>query len=214
MITKTQIIKINTEFIDFDKIENISQVLVNNGVIAYPTDTFYGFGVKCYSPEAIRRICHIKKRKELKPIPVFIADLDEIKDIAEEIPASFSSISKEFWPGPLTLVLKASSRLPEELTGLSGAIGIRLPDIPWLRELIRKAKFPITATSANISGEKEITQAEKVIGTFMGKVDLIIDGGKAPGTKPSTVVDLTSEKPRILRKGAVSEERLQKYLEI
>jgi len=110
------------------------------------------------------------------------------------------------------LILKSSSKLPSILLGEDGSIGIRLPDFSWLRELIRRAGFPLTATSANISGEKEISQPDKVIEIFEGKVDLIVDGGTTPGQLPSTVVDLTSEKPKIIREGALPSTRLSSYL--
>jgi len=211
---KTRIIKINPKFIELDKIKTIAYILKRQGVIAYPTDTFYGLGADCFSPEGIRRIYNLKKRKEIKPLPVIISDVDVVKKIAAEIPPCFWPLSREFWPGPLTLVLKASSKLPRGLIGPSQTIGIRLPALSWLRELVRETDFPLTATSANISGEKGIFQVEKIIEIFWGKVDLIVDGGKTPGTKPSTVLDLALEKPKLLRRGAIPEKKFRRYLEI
>jgi len=211
---KTQIIKIKHDFIELDKIKTIAHVLKRQGVIAYPTDTFYGLGADCFSSEALRKIHHIKKRKGKKPLSVVISDVEEVKKIVAEIPPLFWSLSRKFWPGPLTIVLKASLLLPEELLGPSRTIGVRLPAVSWLRELIREVQFPLTATSANISGEKEIAHVEKVMEIFSGKVDLIVDGGKTSGTNPSTVLDIITEKPRILREGAVPGEKLREYLAI
>jgi len=212
MTVKTRIIKINQHLVELDKIKAIAQVLKKPGVIAYPTDTFYGLGANCFSLPEVKRIYQIKGRKAKKPIPLIIADAEEIKRIAVEIPPLFWSISEELWPGPLTLVLKASAALPPELLGHSQTIGVRLPALSWLRELVREADFPLTATSANISGEKEISHPEKIIDVFWEKVDLIVDGGTTPGTQPSTVLDLASEKPEILRVGLIPATKLRKYL--
>jgi len=212
MTIETRVIKINPGLVELDKIKSIAQFLKMPGVMAFPTDTFYGLGTDCFSPEKIRRIYQIKKRKMEKPIPLIIAEVEEAKRIAGEIPPLFWSLAEEFWPGPLTLVLKASPGLPQELLGHSQAIGVRLPAVPWLRELVREAGFPLTATSANLSGEKEINHPEKIKDIFWGKVDLIVDGGKTPGTRPSTVLDMTSEKPKILREGIIPVTQLRKYL--
>ena len=212
MTIETRVIKINPPAIDLDEIKSIAQFLKKPGVIAYPTDTFYGLGTDCFSPEEIRRIYQIKKRKMKKPIPLIIAEAEEAKRIAVEIPPLFWSLAEEFWPGPLTLVLKASPALPPELLGHSQAIGVRIPAVPWLRELVREASFPLTATSANISGEKEINHPEKIKDIFWEKVDLIVDGGKTPGIQPSTVLDMTSARPRILREGMIPVSKLRRYL--
>lgn len=212
MVIETRVIKINPRVVELTKIRSIAQFLKKPGVIAFPTDTFYGLGTDCFSPEKIKRIYQIKERKMEKPIPLMIAEVEEVKRIAREIPTVFWSLAEEFWPGPLTLVLKASPALPPELLGHSQAIGVRLPAVPWLRELVKEAGFPLTATSANISGQKEIDHFERIKDIFWGKVDLIVDGGKTPGTRPSTVLDMTGEKPRILREGMVPATELRKYL--
>lgn len=135
-----------------------------------------------------------------------------VHSLAVEIPSLFWVLAERFWPGPLTLILKASSDLPREMLGPGESIGIRLPDISWIRGMITEADFPITATSANISGEKEIDDPKKIQDIFSGKVDLIVDGGKTGGILPSTVVDLSTSRPEILREGAVSRSELEKYL--
>jgi len=214
MTLETRIIKIDPPVVELNKIKSIAQFLKKPGVIAYPTDTFYGLGADCFSPEEIRRIYQIKKRRTSKPIPLIIAETEEVKRIAVEIPPLFWSLAEEFWPGPLTLILKASPALPPELLGPSQTIGVRLPAVSWLRELVREAGIPLTATSANISGEKEISRPEKIKDIFWEKVDLIVDGGKTPGTQPSTVLDLTSEKPKILREGIIPITKIRKYLSV
>lgn len=209
---RTQIIKINPKKVQAQTIRIITDTLSRGGVIIYPTDTYYGLGADCLLEQAVKRIFQVKKRQFSKALPVLIADIEMARKIAAEIPPSFHTLSAEFWPGPLTLVLKAAAMLPAELVGTDQTIGIRLPAVPWLRELIRQAKFPIVATSANISGEGEIASPEKVIQVFNHRVDLIVDGGQTPGSLPSTVVDLTSGQPVLIRDGAIPGARLKKYL--
>lgn len=212
MSANTQIIKVNPYIIKRNKLKQIATVLKNEGVIIYPTETFYGIGANFYSSSAVKKIYTIKKRDPSKPISAVVSDLEMLEEMTDNLPPLFYSLASSFWPGPLTLVLKASSKLPPEHLGSSSTVGVRLPDFPWLRELIKEASFPLTATSANISGEKEISKAEEAKKIFWNKVDLIVDGGRTKGTKPSTVVDLTSETPVILRKGAISPSRLKEYL--
>ncbi len=213
MDIKTRVIKINPELVESDKIKIVAKVLQEEGIIAYPSDTFYGLGASCFSEKAIKRIYHLKRREPSKPISLIISDINMARDIAKDIPSLFWKMAGEFWPGPLTLVLKASSTLPAGLLGPRDSIGIRQPALAWLRELLEEATFPITATSANISGEKEIANPEIIRDSFFGLVDLIVDGGETGGTLPSTVVDLTSARPVILRDGALPRSALGKYLE-
>jgi L-threonylcarbamoyladenylate synthase len=213
MAVKTRIIKIDPNLVELGKIKIVAKVLQEEGIIAYPTDTFYGLGASCFSEKAIKRIYHLKKREPAKPISIIISDINTVREIAKDIPSLFWKIAAEFWPGPLTLILKASSKLPKGLLGPGDSIGIRQPALSWIKGLLEKTGFPLTATSANISGEKEIADLEVIRNSFYGLVDLIVDGGETKGTSPSTVVDLTSARPVILREGAVPRSTLEKYLE-
>ncbi len=212
MPVKTRIIKIHPHVIEQEHIEAAAKVLKNEGIIVYPTDTFYGLGASCYSKAAIHKIRSLKKRDPQKPLSIVVSSLDMLQSVVTDLPPLFKVLSSKFWPGPLTLILSASTRLPGELLSSKETIGVRLPAHPWLMELVKYSASPITATSANLSGEKEITSPENAVDIFSGKVDLIVDGGTAQAKLPSTVVDLTLEKPKILRKGAVSEEALIKYM--
>jgi L-threonylcarbamoyladenylate synthase len=214
MTFRTRIIRIDPALVELNKIKIVAKVLKKEGIIAYPTDTFYGLGASCFSGKAIQRIYHLKKRKPSKPISIIISDINIVRDIAKDIPSLFWKMASELWPGPLTLVLKASSKLPKGLLGPGDSIGIRQPALSWIRKLLEKTGFPITATSANISGEKDIADPEMIRDFFFGSVDLIVDGGTSKGTLPSTVVDLISAKPVILREGAVSRSALGKYIKL
>jgi L-threonylcarbamoyladenylate synthase len=208
----TQIIEIKPGPVDMEKMGKIADILRKDGVMAYPTDTFYGLGADAYSETAVRKVYHLKKRERGKPLSVVISGIDMAEKMAIFLPSAFSDLSRKFWPGPLTLVVKAKPLFPPQILGPGGSLALRLPDVPWLLELVRQMDVPITATSANISGEKEIDSREEVIETFSGKVELIVDGGKTPGGLASTIVDLTSENPRVLREGAVPLEQLRRYL--
>ena len=192
-------------------IRDIARVLAGNGVIVYPTDTFYGLGAKCFSQKALHRIFEIKKRPGFKGLPVLVSDLEMAKGMTAGLPPVFYALASRFWPGPLTIVLKAASHLPAELVGPGRTIGIRLPAVPWLQALIRETGVALVTTSANISGEGEIDSAQEVIRVFKGKVELIVDGGRTPGGKPSTVIDLTGEKPILIREGVLGKKALEKF---
>jgi L-threonylcarbamoyladenylate synthase len=206
------VIKISPEKLETQKILLIAQALRKGAVIAYPTDTFYGLGADCRSSPALQRIYQIKKRQPLKPMPVLVSDIHQVKALAAEIPPIFDRLADAFWPGPLTLVLKAARGLPSVLTGQNQTIGMRLPAVAWLRELVKQTGSPIVATSANLSGEREIDSAESVIQQFQHRVDLIVDGGRTPGGRPSTVVDVSGDPPLIVRAGTIPEAEINRIL--
>jgi L-threonylcarbamoyladenylate synthase len=190
----------------------VSRVLSLGGVIAFPTDTFYGLGALAFSGKGIKRVYRLKRRDEGKPLSVVISDMRMARDISSSLPPLFITLGREFWPGPLTLIVKTRPIFPEQMLGPGGTLGMRIPDVSWLRNLVRRLGAPLTATSANISGEGEISEPEKIIKAFRGKVDGIIDGGRTPGGWPSTVVDLSSKIPRVLRDGGVPASLVAKYL--
>jgi len=208
----TFIVKIEPEKVPDDVIETVAGVLLGDGVMAYPTETFYGLGAVCFSGEAVRRIYRLKARDAGKPLSLIVSSLDMIETLAVGPPPVFHRLAGEFWPGPLTLVLKASPAFPARLAGPGHTIGVRIPSVPWLRRLVHEVGLPITATSANISGEGEISDPAKVLRTFNDKVDIILDGGATPGGRASTIVDITGSTPRILREGAIPKAQLEKYL--
>jgi len=208
---KTRILKINPNAVEPAVIRDIARVLAGNGVIVYPTDTFYGLGANCFSKKALQNIFEIKRRPSSKGLPVLVFDLEMAGGMAADIPPFFHTLASRFWPGPLTLILKAASHLPTELVGPGRTIGVRLPAVPWLQSLIRETGVALVTTSANVSGEGEIDLAEVVIGMFKGKVELIVDGGQTPGGKPSTVIDLTGERPILIREGVLGHKNLEKF---
>jgi len=209
---KTLIVRIEPEKVPDDVIEPVADILLRDGVMAYPTETFYGLGAVCFSGKAVRRIYRLKARDAGKPLSLIVSGLDMIETLAFDPLPIFHRLAGEFWPGPLTLVLKASPLFPARLAGPGHTIGVRIPSVPWLRRLITKVGLPITATSANISGKGEISDPAEILRTFNDKVDIIVDGGPTRGGRASTIVDITGRTPLILREGAVSKAQLEKYL--
>jgi L-threonylcarbamoyladenylate synthase len=211
-LTKTRIIGIDPAGENAIPVGEIAAALLEDAVAAYPTETFYALGAAAFSRTAVEKVYRLKRRDTGKPLSVIASDLDMVGEISASLPPAFKALAGEFWPGPLTLVLPASAGLPEFLLGPGRTIAVRIPPRPWLRALVREVSEPLTATSANLSGEKELADPAEVAAVFQGKIDMIVDGGPAPGGAPSTIVDLTSPEPRILRIGMIPEARIRAVL--
>jgi len=196
------------------QIIKIKRVLNLGGVIAFPTDTSYGLGANPFHPKAVSRIFKIKQRPEDKPLLVLINAVHQINILALEINPTAEILIHKIWPGPLTILFSALPHLPARLTANTGKIGIRQPDSERVRRLLAAIDYPITATSANVSGSKNATTAEEVEEMLGSQVDLIVDGGPAAGEKESTVLDVTLSPPLIVREGAMSKEKIEAVLEM
>ena len=210
---KTRFIGIDPAGENADPVRAIAAALLEDAVAAYPTETFYALGAAAFSRRAVEKVYRLKSRDTGKPLSVIASDLDMVREISVSLPPSFRALAAEFWPGPLTLVLPAAARLPDFMLGPGRTIAVRIPPLPWLRALVREVGQPLTATSANLSGEKELAGPAEVAAVFQGKIDMIVDGGPAPGGAPSTIVDLTSPEPRILRLGKIPEARIRAILQ-
>ena len=207
--------------VDFDEpnlsskfIENVRSSLNSGGVVSFPTDTFYGLGADPFNPNAISKIFRIKQRPSDKPLLVLIHSVDQLPDLTQEITVNARKLMDHFWPGPLTLVFKAKPGLPDILTAGTDRIGIRLPNHPFTHRFLEALDRPLTATSANISGTDELTTAQQVKTTLKKELDLIVDGGPAPGGKVSTILDTTTNPPTLIREGALSRSDLESILPI
>ncbi|MBI3802844.1 MAG: threonylcarbamoyl-AMP synthase [Nitrospirae bacterium] len=193
-------------------LQEIAALIHKGGVVAIPTDTFYGLAADPFDADAVRRLFTIKGRAYSKPILLLIADRAMLSPLIEEIPPIAEKLIDAFWPGPLTLVFQASKRLSPLLTGGSGKIGVRLPSAPLPLQLIQTVGIPITATSANRSGDASPASAQEVEQTLGESVDAILDGGPCTPL-PSTVLDVTVTPPRIVREGRVSAAQLAAIIE-
>lgn len=181
------------------KLEKAAEIILRGGLVVYPTETFYALGANALNKKAVEEIFRVKKRPLSKPIPIIIADKSWLKDLVIEVPEVAIHLIKKYWPGPLTIVFRASNKLPSNLTGGTGKIGIRVCSHPLAQRLVSLVKVPITATSANISGEPPPNSIESI---SLNGID-IIDGGPVLGRVPSTIIDVTSTPPVILRQGAI-----------
>ncbi len=189
-------------------ISEASSILKAGGIIAYPTETFYGLGADGRNEEAIKRIFLIKGRTFQNPISLIIGDVSYVKGLVEEIPEFALHLMEKFWPGALTIVFKASTDVSPLLTAGTRKIGIRLSSHPVAAALAVKLGRPITATSANPSGGHECTRVEEFVHGMGDHIDIIIDAGQTPGGSGSTVIDVTTEPPTILREGAIPGHKL------
>lgn len=185
-------------------IAKASRVLNSGGIIAYPTESFYALGVLVDNENAVKRLFELKGRPPEKPLPLIVGDTDVLLSVVQCIPDQAIELMERFWPGPLTLVLKAREDVSHLLTGGTGNVAVRIPGESAALYLAKALRLPITATSANPSAKPPAETAGAVIDYFGERVDLIIDDGSSPGGKPSTIVDVTVVPLRILREGRVS----------
>ncbi len=209
---KTRIIEIDPSAANPHQVAELAAVLLADGVIAYPTETFYGLGAAGLSAPAVARIYKLKRREEGKALSLIVSDLGMVLELAESPSPAFQALAQEFWPGPLTLVIKAAPTLPQFLTGPGGTVAVRIPPVTWIRDLVEEISQPLTATSANISGHGEISDPADVAAVFDGRVELIVDGGLTPGGAASTIVDVTGSPARILREGVIPAAKIRAAL--
>jgi L-threonylcarbamoyladenylate synthase len=188
---------------DEEKLTEAIRILREVGVVAFPTETFYGLGADARNETAVERIFRIKGRDFHNPIALIVAEEKDVIPLVEEIPAAAILLMQTFWPGPLTLIFRAAPPVSSRLTGGTGKIGIRVSSHPVARFLAAGLAGPLTATSANPSGGPECSSADAVIRALGDLPDAVIDGGTTPGGAGSTILDVTFFPPRILREGAI-----------
>jgi L-threonylcarbamoyladenylate synthase len=209
---KTEIIKVDKNNIDLEKISHAAKVLKNGGLVAFPTETVYGLGANALDEGAVKKIFTAKGRPSDNPLIVHIADKSSLGSIVRETSSNASILMDRFWPGPLTLVLKKSEIIPSVITAGLDTVAVRMPSHPVALALIKESGLPIAAPSANTSGRPSPTHAKHVIGDLEGKVDVILDAGSADVGLESTVLDATIIPPMILRPGGVTWEQLSGVL--
>ncbi|MBO5292190.1 MAG: threonylcarbamoyl-AMP synthase [Lachnospiraceae bacterium] len=193
-------------------IEKAGQILREGGLVAFPTETVYGLGGDALNRESSRKIYAAKGRPSDNPLIVHIACLEALYPIVEEVPESALRLAKAFWPGPLTMILKKSGLVPFETTGGLDTVAVRMPSDAIARAMIEAGGGYVAAPSANTSGKPSPTQAKYVAEDMDGKIDMILDGGAVCIGLESTIVDLTEERPMILRPGYITKDMLEKVL--
>ncbi|MCS7201846.1 MAG: L-threonylcarbamoyladenylate synthase [Dictyoglomus sp.] len=205
-------LKIDPNNISREDLDYAVKILEEGGLVAFPTETVYGLGADAFNPLAIKKIFIAKERPLDNPIIVHVGKIEEVYSLAEYIPHEAEKLIKNFWPGPLTLILPRSSLVNDLITAGSDKVAIRQPSHPVALALLRAFGRPICAPSANLSGRPSPTKAEHVIKDLGNRIDLILDGGEVTWGVESTVLDLTSETPTIFRPGACPKEDIERIL--
>ena len=195
--------KINSAKPEAVRIKKAASFLRTGGLVAFPTETVYGIAANMLDKDAIKKVYRIKNRSKDKPLTIHIADVEMVKRMVGGIPSNAKKLITKFWPGPLTLVLK-------DKTGKK--MGFRMPDNKIAFLLIKEAAVPVVAPSANISGRRPPTNAQEVLKNLSGKIEMVLDGGATQIGIESTVVDLSGQRYRILREGAISKEEIKEAL--
>jgi tRNA threonylcarbamoyl adenosine modification protein (Sua5/YciO/YrdC/YwlC family) len=213
LYVRVEIVKINCEKPEASLIRYAADQIRAGEVLGMPTDTFYGLAADPFNLRAVDRVYDIKSRSHHKPLSLLIADVDQAEQLAQDLPEEFYALARRFWPGPLTIIVKASSRLPLKVTANTGNVALRVPKAPIPLAVVQAAQIPITATSANLSGESECTTALAVRDQLQDRIAIIVDGGTSPREVASTIIDLTDEEARwrIMREGAIPAQEISEF---
>ena len=196
---------------DQESVRAIAATLASGGIAVYPTDTIYGIGCDAGNADAVERVNLLKLRAPGRPLLVLVPGPDWITNWAAEFPPGCRRIMSACWPGPLTLILKASPRAPRGILGDGHTIGLRWADHPFLQALLDAVGAPIVSTSANLSGCEPLRRPGDECHSWLRDVDMVVDGGPLEG-KESTLLDFSGKQPKLLREGAISRSSLEAIL--
>lgn len=209
---KTIMQTINPESFQDEELQEACKILQQGGLVAFPTETVYGLGGDALRPEASAKIYEAKGRPSDNPLIVHVADMEALEDVAQNIPGAAYKLARHFWPGPLTMIFSKKEKVPKSTTGGLDTVAVRMPSHPIARALIRESGVYIAAPSANTSGRPSPTKAEHVQEDLDGRIDMIIDGGAVGIGLESTIVDMSTGVPTILRPGYITKEMLEEVL--
>ncbi|HDN66024.1 MAG TPA: threonylcarbamoyl-AMP synthase [Methanosarcinales archaeon] len=210
MISKTRIFRIGTEYASYVDIGRAAGAIIKEGgTVAFPTETVYGLGADALNPDAVGKIFEAKARPPDNPLIVHISSTEQLPDLVEDIPKRAFDLMDAFWPGPLTMIFKRKELVSDIITAGLDTVAVRMPDNPIALLLIEEACTPIAAPSANRSGMPSPTTTQHVISDLDGRIDAVIDGGAVKIGVESTVVDMTSETPVLLRPGGIGIDEIR-----
>ena len=211
---RAEIVKISSENPEASLVAYAAEQIKSGQVLGMPTDTFYGLAADPFNLRAVERVYEIKSRSRHKPLSLLIESEEQAEMLARDpLPDNFYILARKFWPGPLTIIVPAASRLPLKVTANTGNIAIRIPQAKIPLQVIRAAGVPITATSANLSGESECTTASAVLQQLQERIPIVVDGGTSPREVASTIVDLSEDGGwRLLRQGAIPRQEIAQLL--
>ena len=194
---------------DYIKLKEPAKIIKHGGIVVFPTETVYGIGTNGLNEKAVKKLYAIKQRPLSKPISLLVNSIDMINEIAKDITKLEYALIKEFFPGPLTIILKKKEIVPDIVTANSDTVGVRMPANEIALKLIEYSEVPIATPSANISGRTSGTNIDDIMKDFDGKVDWCIDDGPSKIGLASTIVQVVNEIPNILRQGAITEEQIK-----
>jgi L-threonylcarbamoyladenylate synthase len=201
-----EILRVHPDEPEADRVKYIVKCLQAGAVVALPTDTFYGLAVDPVNLRAVESIYEIKSRLKHKPLSLLIAEVSQAYDIARDLGNTFDKLAERFWPGPLTVIVRAGAKLPLRSTANTGNVALRVPDAAIARAVVAAFGLPVTATSANLQGAPECTYAACVRDQIGDRIPLIVDGGPTARSTHTTIVDLSGggDSWQILREGAIA----------
>ena len=208
----TEIIRIDRQRPESAAIARAADCLRRGGLVAFPTETVYGLGVHARDRDAVRRLFAAKQRPSNDPLIVHVTGVDEMRTLASHVPPTAAVLAERFWPGPLTVVLTRAASVPPEVTAGMDTVAVRVPAHPVAQALLRAAQLPIAAPSANLFSRPSPTRAAHVLADLDGRIDIVLDAGPVDIGVESTVVDLTTVPPTVLRPGAIGIEQLRDVL--
>jgi len=206
---KTRVVQVNPKTPQAEVLKQACEILRRGGLVAFPTDTLYALGGNALDAKAIERVHTVKGRHHGKPLSVLVPSVEAAAGLAAPLPDAVRDLMRAFWPGALTVVVKATPKIPGVLTASSGTVGLRMPAGAVAQALLAAFGGPIIGTSANKAGGADPADAKTVQKAIGGQIDLILDGGRVTLGVPSTVIDCTIEPARILREGAISRAQIQ-----
>lgn len=208
----SEILKISSEAPEQQIVDYAANFIMRGGVVAVPTDTFYGLSADPFNLAAIGRVYEIKGRPESKALPILVSSVEQAVSLVRDVPDSFLTLAQKYWPGALTIVLEATHRIPLKVTGNTGRVALRWANSKVACEIINAVGGPITGTSANLTGMPACTNAADLIIQLGDRLPLILDSGDTRAVVPSTIVRLDGDEWMIIREGAIAENDIQKTL--
>src|ERR1700685_113365 len=210
---RAEIVKINCETPESSLVKYAADQIRAGEVLGMPPDTSYGLAADPFNLRAVDRVYDIKTRSRHKPLSLLIESVDQAEALAKSLTEEFYALARKYWPGPLTIIVKAGSRLPLKVTANTGNVALRVPNAKIPLAVVSAAAIPITDTSANLSGASECTTADQVRTQLQDSISIIVDGGASPRDVASTIIDLTDESARwkVIREGAIPAEEISRF---
>ncbi|NOT32594.1 MAG: threonylcarbamoyl-AMP synthase [Candidatus Eisenbacteria bacterium] len=198
-----RVLKVDTERPDEAALLEAAETVLRGGVIAYPTDTLYGLGCSLFDVSGVELVARLKRRDPTLAVISLIPDPSQVFGLADDVSEVAERLMARYWPGPLSIIFRASAVVPVRVRGAGSTVALRVPKDTLCERLLQRIGGPVVSSSANLTGQKPAETADEVLRIFGNQIDLVLDGGPRRGLTPSTLVDVSGQKPRLLRLGAL-----------